>query len=166
MHKPCWNLYDSIFIIFIVQCQVNWVGKSICFWHPKSWDFLLTHWLPIKSILFLIETIERYQFRCNYLGNKTLFLNFLLHFWNLNQILNSLKKKIILIDFVISKLRTPKTYSDKCLKSPVLEDPPTSNMLNVPWHCRNLHYSTFIIFIDHYQVNLVWKWFSYWHGKS
>ena len=36
-----------------------------------------------------------------------------------------------LIDFVMSKLRTPKIWSDKCLKSPVSEDPSTSNIVNV-----------------------------------
>ena len=38
-------------------------------------------------------------------------------------------------DFAISKLRTPKTWSDKCLKCPVSEDPPTSNIVNVSKHC-------------------------------
>ena len=32
-------------------------------------------------------------------------------------------------------LRTPKTYSDKCVKSPVSEDASTSNMGNVSMHC-------------------------------
>ena len=40
-----------------------------------------------------------------------------------------------LIDFVFPKLRPPKTWSDKCLKSPVSEDLSTSNMMNVPKHC-------------------------------
>ena len=39
---------------------------------------------------------------------KKPFLNDLLHFWNVAYILNILqKKKIILIDFVFPKLRTP-----------------------------------------------------------
>ena len=54
--KHCWNLHHTIFIIFIDHCQVNWVGKNLSDWHAYSWDCLLTHWLPIKSILFLIET--------------------------------------------------------------------------------------------------------------
>ena len=58
-----------------------------------------------------------------------------------------------LIVFAFLKLRTPKTRSDKCIKSPVSEDPTTSNMVNVPNHCGNLHHSIFIIFIDHCQVN-------------
>ena len=55
--KDCWNMDDSTFIKFIYHCQVNWVGKSLSYWHAKSWYCLLTHWLPMKSIPFLIETI-------------------------------------------------------------------------------------------------------------
>ena len=40
-----------------------------------------------------------------------------------------------LIDFVFPKLRPPKTWSDKCLKRPVSEDPSTSNMVNFSKHC-------------------------------
>ena len=38
-------------------------------------------------------------------------------------------------DFLFSKSRTPKTWSDKCLKSPVSEEPSTNNMLKAPKHC-------------------------------
>ena len=51
-----------------------------------------------------------------------------------------------LIDFVFPRLRTPKMWSDKCLKSPFSEDPCTSNMVNE-------HHSPFIILTDHCQVN-------------
>ena len=40
---------------------------------------------------------------------QKIFLNFLLHFWNLDEISNTLRKKMIFIDFLISKLRTLKT---------------------------------------------------------
>ena len=55
--KHCWNQHHSTFIIFIDHCQVNWVEKSLSYWHEKPWDCLLTHCMPIRSILFLIETI-------------------------------------------------------------------------------------------------------------
>ena len=42
---------------------------------------------------------------------------------------------MILIAFLFPKLRTLKTWLDKCLKSPVSEDPSPSNMKNVPKHC-------------------------------
>ena len=44
-------------------------------------------------------------------------------------------KKMILLDFVFPKLRTPKTWSDKCLKIPVSIHPSTSNKVNVPKDC-------------------------------
>ena len=67
-----------------------------------------------------------------------------------------------LIDFVFPKLRTLKTWLDKCLKSPVSEDPSTSNMVNVRKHYWNLHHSTFIIFLRHWPGNFVRKTLSYY----
>ena len=47
------------------------------------------------------------------------FCHFFADFPNLYEILNSLSKKMTLIDFVFPKLRTAKKLSYKCLKSPV-----------------------------------------------
>ena len=69
--------------------------------------------------------------------------------------------KTTLLDFVFPKLRTPETWSDKCLKSPVSDIPSTSNMGNVPKQSWNLHHSTFIIFVDQCQVNSVGERLSY-----
>ena len=91
--KHSWNLHHSIFIIFIDHCQVNRVGNILSYWHAKSGDCLLTHWLPMKSKFFFIGTIYRYQLRCNYLRTKNFFIIFLLQFWNLNYLLNILKKR-------------------------------------------------------------------------
>ena len=75
-----------------------------------------------------------------------------------------MNQNITLIDFVFSKLRTPTTESDKCLKSPVSEDASTSNMVNVAKNCWNLHDSTFIIFIGDWQRNCVRKSLCYSHA--
>ena len=61
------------------------------------------------------------------------------------------EKKMTLIDLLFPKLQTPKTWSDKCLKSHIREDPSTSNMVKFLKHCWNLHHSTFFIFTDHFQ---------------
>ena len=58
------------------------------------------------------------------------------------------EKKMTLIDFVFSKLRPPKTWSDKSLKSLVPDDPSTRNMVNLPNHCWNINDSIFIKIID------------------
>ena len=64
--------------------------------------------MPIASILFNIARICKSQFKGNYLTNEKLFLNFLFHFWNLHQILNILKKEMIVIANVFPKLQTVK----------------------------------------------------------
>ena len=53
-----------------------------------------------------------------------------------------------------------KTWLDKCLKSPVSEDPFKGNMVNGPKHLFNLHDRTFTIFIDHCEDNGVGKGLS------
>ena len=62
----------------------------------------------------------------------------LLHVWNLDVILSILPKKrwqMTLIDFVIWKLWTRKTSSDKRLKSSVSENRSRRNIVNPPKHC-------------------------------
>ena len=101
--------------------------------------------LPWKILGLLVNTLaadEMYpvlnrdnltiQFKWYYLEKRKIFLNFLLHFWNLNSILNILEKKMTLTAFVFPKLRTLKTYLDKCLKSQVWEDPSTSTLVTFP----------------------------------
>ena len=95
---------------------------------------------------------------------KTLFLNFLLDFLNLDYIVNIMQNRMTLTTFPFPKLRTLKTWLDKCLKIPFSEDPSTRNMVNVAKHCWNLHHISFIIFIDHWQGNWFGKSLSYWHA--
>ena len=64
----------------------------------------------MASILFNIARIFNSQFKCKYVKNEKLFLNFLLHVWNLHQILNILKKKTMAIANVFPKLQSVKNY--------------------------------------------------------
>ena len=81
-------------------------------WKISPWlkfeimGFLLTHGLPITSILFQIVRNCRSLFKSSYLENKKHFLGFLFHLWNLHQILNIFKKKKIAIANVFPKLTT------------------------------------------------------------
>ena len=155
--KHWFNLNASIFTIFIDHCEGNWVAKSHSQWHAKSEDFLLTHWLLMISILFLVQTIQWKQFRCIYRKNKKLFLNFFVHFSNLHQILNIFKKRWPSYLMYFRNYGPRKTWLDKCLKGPVWEDPSTGNMVNGPKHWFNLNDSTFTIFVDHSEGNWVEK---------
>ena len=76
------------------------------------------------------------------------------------------KRKMALTAFVVQILRTLKTWLGKCLKSPITEEPPRTNVVNVPKHCWNLHHSIFIRFTDYCRVMWVGKNLCYWHGKS
>ena len=51
----------------------------------------------------------------------------------------------------------PKTWLDQCLKSPVLECPSKSNMLNAPKHSSHFKDSPFTTFIDHWKCQLSYK---------
>ena len=55
--KHYWNLHGRTFTIFIDHCEANWLAKSLSEWYAKYQDSFLTHWVPMASILFLIETI-------------------------------------------------------------------------------------------------------------
>ena len=65
---------------------------------------MLTHGLPITSILFRIVRICRSLFIFSYLKNKKHFLGFLFHLWNLHKTLNVFNKKKIVIGNVFPKL--------------------------------------------------------------
>ena len=72
----------------------------------------------MASILFKIVRICKSQFRCNYLKNEKLFRNILFHFWNLHEILNLLKERMIVVAKVFPKLRTVKILLKTLSKMP------------------------------------------------
>ena len=156
--KHRFNLNGSTFTIFIDHCEGSRLGKSHSQWYAKSQDFSLTHWLPMISILFLVETIQCKQLRCICRKNKKFFLNFFVHFSNLHQILNIFKERWPSEFMYFRNYGPRKTWSGKCLKSPVLDHRSTGNMVNGPKHWFNLNGSSLTIFIDQYEGN--------WVGKS
>ena len=52
--------------------------------------------------------ISRNKFKPNYLENKRLFVDFLLDFWNVHEILNILKKYMSILAYLFQKLWTAK----------------------------------------------------------
>ena len=53
-------------------------------------------------------TISRNNFKRHYLKNKRLFVDFLLHFWNVDEIYNILKKNMSILAKLFQKLWTAK----------------------------------------------------------
>ena len=155
--KHCSKMDDSTFTIFLDPCEGNLGLKSLSEWYAKCLDCLLNHILLITSILFLIETIYSKIF--SHLSQKRkLFSQFLFAFLKFRLNLYHFQKKLTLIAwmyFLTYGLR--KTWLDKFLKSPVSEDPFTSNMVNGAKDCSKLNGSFFTIFIDHSEDNSVCK---------
>ena len=133
--KHCWNLHESTFIILF------WVGQCLSSWYLTSEDCLLTHWLPITSILFLIRTIYGKQFKFNYLRIKNFYTNFSA-FLKFTSNFEYFEKK----RWLASLIYLWKTWWIKCLTNPVLEHALTVNTLKGPKHCPNLHDRALIIF--------------------
>ena len=77
---------------------------------------LFTYWHAMANILFKVLRICNSEMKCNYLNKEKLFLDFLLHFWNLRHILNILKEKVIVIANVFPKLQNVKIFVRKLTK--------------------------------------------------
>ena len=70
----------------------------------------------MTSIFFNIVRICNSRFKCTYLKNEKLFLNFLFHFWSLHQILDISKKNMMVIGNVFRKLQTVKNFVTRLCK--------------------------------------------------
>ena len=112
----------------------------------KYWWCLLTYWKPMASILVNIARSCESQFKCNYLKNQKYLINFLFHFWNLHQISNISKKKMMVIANIFPKSQTMKNFVRRLCKkrrfrtrfdsqhvkvSQILEKPPSEHFYHV-----------------------------------
>ena len=93
------------------------------------------------------------HFQMHLSQKRKFFLAFLPDFLNLDSILKNFKKKDPSYLMYFWFYGRWKNWLDKCLKSPVSEDPSTSNMVNGSNRCGNLSGSIFIIFIDPCETN-------------
>ena len=98
------------------------------------------------SILFRVLRISCWLFKGNYLKNEKVFLGFLFHFWNFQQILNIFKKKKVVIANVFVELKNVKDLVRPHSKKHISELLLNVIMLKGPKHLRNLHDCTFIKF--------------------
>ena len=133
---------DSIFNIF--KNKMTLLADAFFNWRTRKWNYLVK--LSEKQKMF-----SEFSFALI-----------------LRSILNIFKNKMTLIADVLLNLRTPKTWLDKCLTSPVSDDPLTSNMVNEPKHFSKLKRQdrTFTIFIDPSKSNSDPKNLSEWYPKS
>ena len=76
------------------------------------------------------------------------------------------QKKMIVIAYLFSKLKTVKTWVDQSVKSVVSEHRLAVNILKGSKHLWNLRESVFIIFFDHSERKWLGKYLPYWTLKS
>ena len=69
---------------------------------------MLTPWLPMTSISATICRLFYNNFKRCCLKNGRIFLDFLLHFWNVHKIYNILKKRMSVLAYLFPKLLFPK----------------------------------------------------------
>ena len=72
-----WELFYHVFLSFWVKLIWKMYPQVLC----EILTVLLTHWLPMGSILFKVVRICKTQFKCNYLKNDKLFLIFYSNSW-------------------------------------------------------------------------------------
>ena len=80
---------------------------------------------------------------------QKLFLNFLLHFWNLHQTWNVLEEKMIVLADVFPKLQTVKNFLRTLSKKRRLRTRIDSQHVKASQMLGNLHESAFIMFFHH-----------------
>ena len=107
----------SFFLTILKEIQFENVSFSDISILSAVYCFLL-YWQSILKILFVIGRIYSNQFKCFYLRNKKLFLNFLHYLWYLHKNFNIFKKRMSLRAFVFSRLRTSKDVVRKTSKKP------------------------------------------------
>ena len=119
----------------------------------KPSNILLTHWLLITIVLFVIGRIYSNHFKCNYQGNKKLFSEPFPAFLKSTSNFEHFEKKWRSYIMYFRRLR--KILLDKCLKSPISEYRLTPDMLKSLKYCLNLHHASFIISLSLWKK---WSW--------
>ena len=117
--------------------------------------FLNLNWNCIRIGIIKLSLIRR-----GYISSAANVLTNSSEVWNIKN------RDIFQLIWLGSNQWSPKTLSDKCLKSPNSKNASTSYMVNMPKHYWYLHHYTFMIFIIIWLGNYVRKSLSYWQRKS
>ena len=111
----------------------------------------------MTSILADICRIFRNNFKRYYLKNARLFRNFLMHFWNVHEICNIVKKRMSVLAYVFLKLLFPKEVLTETSRRSCFRTPFGNQRLNgfqKPLKVARHHYYPFFAWIS---GKLSWK---------
>ena len=114
----------------------------------------------MTNILFKIARICPSQFKCNYLQNEELFFNFLFHFWDLNQVLNVLKEKMIVIANVFPKLQAVKIFVRRLSKKRRFRTRSDSQHVKASQILAKSSWERFYHVFSSFSGKLIWKTFA------
>ena len=120
----------------------------------------------MRSILLWNVRVCRPQFKGTYLKCGKHFGIFFFSFWNLHQILNILKKKMIVIATLFRKLQTVRDLFTPLCKNSVSEYSLTVNKLKRPKLLQKEHERTFIIIFQHSEKTSVENYLTQLYLKS
>ena len=123
----------------------------------RSKGYLLTYSLPVASILFNVVAICNSQFKCNYLKNEKIFLNFLFHFWNLHQILSILKKNMMVVANVFPKLDVVTNFVIPLCKKRRFGTRLDSRLVKVSWILSEFPWKCLYHLFQSIWRKLIWK---------
>ena len=102
--RPFGNQRVNVFQTLLKSARHHYYPIFRCIWDILSWKKSALVWSEILRLFVKTLTADNRYSRCNvlnfaqkvqtlYLENKRIFLDFLLHFWNMHQIQNIRKKR-------------------------------------------------------------------------
>ena len=108
--------------------------------------------IPVAICRIFCNNFKRY-----YLKNGRLFLDFLLHFWNVHEIYNTLKKRMSVLASLFPKLLFRKEVATETSRRSCFKTPFSNQRVNgfqTPLKVKRLHYYPFFPWIS---GKLSWK---------
>ena len=155
--KHCWSQHGTTIFLFFHEFEINWVGKSLPESHRKSSYCLLTRWLPMTSIPVAICRYSGKNLKRFYLDKEKYFTNFWLHFWNMHEICNILKKRTISYPNYYRNNWIRNRSLLKRLKDLSSAHHSAINVLTGSKHWWSQHGTTILLFFRESEINWVVK---------
>ena len=151
------NLHEITFFMCFHHFEWSWFLKCLPEYSLKSSGCFLTHWLSMASMLLKTVIICNSQCKCNYLKNTKPFPHFLFHFWNLHQILNILRKNMMVRANIFPKIQTVKNFVRPFCQKRRFGIPSYSQHVTVFQVLAKLPWERLYHFFSSFLENLIWK---------
>ena len=159
-------MHDNTFIIFFHHSERNWLEEYLPYWYVKSQGCFVTYWLPMTSVLFGIVRICRPPFQMPLSWKPKTFYHFFSYFWNLHQVLNISKNKMIVIATLLRKLQAKEDLVRPLYKKHRLRKPFDSQHVKESQTFVKSAWEHFHHIFNHSERNWLEKYLPQWYVKS